>query len=169
MKSTSLWAPVFLSVIWAIVAILIQNCEDIPACLLTSEFFTVLFAGQTLIWVICESYQQSKERTSRSRPHFIISRTIRVPRNDWKWTVENKGGHAKNVKLLHLNEEQTVFKKNSFAHFDSSRFEIRTGYNHSYEARFSSERSERYFQRWKIESGECTEITHGPEPLATEE
>ena len=36
---------------------------------------------------------------------------------------------------------------------------------HSYEARFSSDRSERFRQCWEISGEKCKEITGGPERL----
>ena len=88
--------------------------------------------------------------------------------SDWEWVVENKGGDAKNIKLLNLNEKQTVDEKNSLARGESFQFTVtKISPAHSYEARFSSERSERFHQRWEIEEGKCKEITHGPESLAT--
>ena len=35
----------------------------------------------------------------------------------------------------------------------------------SYEARYSSDRSERFRQCWEIENSKCKEITEGPEQL----
>lgn len=100
-------------------------------------------------------------------PHLTLR--IASLENWWDWIVENKGGNAKNIELLNLNEEQMVKKMNSLTHDESFRFTVTAaGAAHSYEARFSSERSERFHQCWKIEEGESKEITHGPEPLATE-
>ena len=95
------------------------------------------------------------------------------------WILENKGGNALNMELLNLSEEQseeqTVYKTNCLPRNESLTFKMMTmKAAHRYEARFNSERSsERFHQRWKIEKIEgglkCKEITHGPEPLATEE
>ena len=94
--------------------------------------------------------------------------TLRIAslRNWWDWIVENKGGNAKNMELLNLNENQTVAEKNSLARGESFRFTVTTTSSaQSYEARFSSERSERFRQYWEIENDKCKEITAGPEQL----
>ena len=84
----------------------------------------------------------------------------------WLWIVENKGGHAKGIELLNRNENRRVEEKKSFAHGELFQFEISTISSvHSYEARFSSDRSERFRQSWEIEKGKCKEITEGPERL----
>jgi len=100
-------------------------------------------------------------------PHF----TLRIVSLDnwWDWVIENKGGNAKNIELCHLNEEQMLEKMNSLARNESFQFTApRIGSGHLYEARFSSERSERFRQCWEIGEGKSKEITHGPEPLTTE-
>ena len=85
--------------------------------------------------------------------------------NWWDWIVENKGGNAKNIKLLNLNKK-TVDERNSLARGESFRFTVSTiSYALSYEARFSSDRSERFRQCWEIEKGKCKEITEEPERL----
>ena len=101
-------------------------------------------------------------------PHLTL-RIISLD-NWWDWIIENKGGNAKNIELWYLNEEQMLEKMNSLARNESFQF-IATmiGSDHLYEARFSSERSERFRQRWEIGKGKSKEITHGPEPLVTEE
>ena len=84
----------------------------------------------------------------------------------WLWTVENKGGHAKGIELLNRNENRRVAEKKSLAHGELFQFEISTISSvHSYEAHFSSDRSERFRQSWEIEKGKCKEITEGPERL----
>ena len=90
--------------------------------------------------------------------------------NWWDWIIENKGGNAKNIELLwYLDEEQMLEKMNSLARNESFQFTApRIGSAYLYEARFSSERSERFRQCWEIEKGEIKEITHGPEPLVIE-
>ena len=86
--------------------------------------------------------------------------------NWWGWIVENHGGTAKNIELLNLNEKQTVDERNSLARGESFQFTVSTiSYALSYEARFSSERSEGFRQCWEIENGKCKEITAGPERL----
>ena len=86
--------------------------------------------------------------------------------NWWLWIVENKGGHAKGIELLNLNENQGVAKKNSLARGESFQFQVSEPDSvHSYEASFSSDRSERFRQCWEIEKGKCKETTKGPEPL----
>ena len=85
--------------------------------------------------------------------------------NWWDWIVENNGGNAKNIELLNLNKKQTVDERNSLASGESFRFTVPTTSSLSYEARFSSDRSERFWQCWEIEKGKCNEITEGPERL----
>ena len=81
--------------------------------------------------------------------------------------VENKGGHAKDIKLLNLNENSTVeMKLNSLARdqfFDFTVSEISSPIR--YEARFGSDRSERFHQIWEFAKGKCQGITKGPERL----
>ena len=101
-----------------------------------------------------------------SKPDLTISRSG----GPFYWTVENKGGAAKNMELLKLNEKsEVVYKLTSLARNDSFQFGTSHGDTHSYEARFSSELSEKFYQRWEIGQGKCKEITAGPESLATEE
>ena len=89
--------------------------------------------------------------------------------NWWDCIIENKGGNAKNIELWHLNKEQMLKKMNSLARDDSFQFTAPSiGSGHLYEARFISERSEKFRQCWKIEKGESKEITHGPKLLVTE-
>ena len=105
-----------------------------------------------------------------SIPHL----NIRPDPNEPQWEVENKGGNAKNIELLAFNEKnqvEVVEKRKSFARNASFYFQLpysSVGSTYSYEARFSSERSERFHQRWVISPGKCEEITNGPQPLATE-
>ena len=100
-----------------------------------------------------------------SIPHL----TIRTVRSDswWDWRIENKGGPAKDIKLLNLNESSKVeVELKSLARdqiFDFPGSEISSPFK--YEARFSSERSERFHQTWEIGNGKCREITEGPERL----
>ena len=102
-----------------------------------------------------------------SIPRLTLRKALR--HSDWEWVVENKGGDAKNIELLNLNEKQTVDERNSLAREESFQFTVtKIGPAHSYEARFSSERSERFRQCWEIGEGKYREITHGPELLATE-
>ena len=89
-----------------------------------------------------------------------------LPQGDWEWVVENKGGDAKNIELLNLNTGHTVHKRNSMARGEQFQFVVEAaGDIHSYEARFGSERSERFRQRWEIGKGNYKEVTHGPESL----
>ena len=84
----------------------------------------------------------------------------------WWWIVENKGGHAKGMELLNRNENRRIAKKNSLASGESFEFNVSTISSvHSYEARFSSDRSETFRQCWEIDRGKCKEITAGPEQL----
>ena len=70
------------------------------------------------------------------------------------------------MELLNLNEKLTINEKNSLARDEFFQFTVTTiSFAHSYEARFSSEHSERLRQSWEIGEGKCKEITHGPEPL----
>ena len=97
--------------------------------------------------------------------------TLRIVSLDnwWDWIIENKGGNAKNIELWHLKEEQMLEKMNSLARNESFQFTVtRIGSGHLYEARFISERSERFRQCWEIGEGKSKEITHGPETLAPE-
>ena len=100
-----------------------------------------------------------------SIPHL----TIRIVKSNdwWEWRVENKGGPAKNIKLLNLNESSKVeMGQKSLARdqfFDFTVSEISSPVR--YEARFSSDRSERFHQTWEIGNGKCKEITEGPERL----
>ena len=99
--------------------------------------------------------------------------TIRIMNPDEWWSgrcrcrFENKGGPAKDIKLMNLNESSTVeMELNSLARaqfFDFTVFEISSPIR--YEARFGSDRSERFHQIWEFESGKCKEITEGPERL----
>ena len=91
---------------------------------------------------------------------------IAFQENWWLWTIENKGGHAKGIELLNLNKNRRVAKKNSLARGEFFQFQVSTPSSvHSYEASFSSDRSERFRQCWEIEKGKCKEITEGPERL----
>ena len=182
MTSTSFWVMVSLSILYGIVAILLScgsdgwsffntgnlaELEDCAAALFTIDFLTVLFTPLTFLWILYGYYQQSKERASRSRPH--LSLRIASPENWWDWIAENKGGAATNMELLNLNEKQRVAERNSLARYEFLQFTVPTNSSaQSYEARFSSERSERFRQCWEIGEGKCKEITHGPEPLGTE-
>ena len=102
-----------------------------------------------------------------SIPHLTLR--IASPGNDWDWIVENKGGHAKSIELIELlnrKEKRRIAEKNSLARGESFRFTVSTiSYALSYEARYSSDRSERFRQCWEIENGKCKEITEGPERL----
>ena len=101
-------------------------------------------------------------------PHLTLR--IVLLNNWWEWIIENKGGNAKNIELFNLNEEQMLKKINFLARNESFQFRAtKIGSGRLYEARFSSERSERFRQCWKIEKGESQEITYGPELLTTEE
>ncbi len=85
-------------------------------------------------------------------------------------TVENKRGNAKSIELWNLDKGEMIKEMNSLAREES--FDVmvdRLDFVHLYEARFSSESSKRFRQRWEIERGESKEITHGPEPLGIEE
>lgn len=104
-----------------------------------------------------------------SMPHLTIR--IMEPNEWWngRWRcrAENKGGPAKDIKLLNLNESSKVeMAPNSLARdqsFDFIVFEISGPVR--YEARFRSDRSERFHQTWEIGKGKCREITEGPERL----
>ena len=85
--------------------------------------------------------------------------------NWWDWIVENNGGNARNIELSILNKKQTIDARNSLARGESFRFTVPTTSSLSYEARFNSDRSERFRQCWEIEKGKCKEITEGPERL----
>ena len=94
--------------------------------------------------------------------------TLRLasPGHAWYWIIENKGGTAQNLELANLKEKQTVDERNSLARDECFQFEVSTiGHVHSYEARFSSDRSERFRQCREIDGEKCKEITGGPERL----
>ena len=111
--------------------------------------------------------EQVKADLRDTMPHLTL-RIVSL-NNWWDWIIENKGGNAKNIELWYLNEEQMLEKINSLACNESFQFTaMRIGSACLYEVRFSSERSERFRQRWEIGEGKPKEITHGPEPLATE-
>ena len=102
-----------------------------------------------------------------SIPHLTLR--IASPEDWWDWIVENKGGNAKNMELLTLSEKQMVAERNSLARDEFFRFTVSTiSFAHSYEARFSSERSERFRQCWEIDEGKCKEITEGPQQWLNE-
>ena len=112
-----------------------------------------------------------QEQVTADLRNTIPHLTLRIAslENWWDWVVENKGGNARNIELWDLNEEQMVEKMNSLARDESFQFAvIAIRSTRLYEARFSSERSEGFRQCWEIGEGESKEITHGPEPLATE-
>ena len=154
-------------------------------------FFTPLAFG----WLVYGYLQQSKElrlqreelsltRNQLGKQTELLQEQVKADLRDtiphltlrmvshmdwWVWVIENKGGNAKNIELLDLSKKQMVEKINSLARDESFQFRansIRSA--HLYEARFSSERSERFRQCWEIGEGKSKEITHGPEPLATE-
>lgn len=109
-----------------------------------------------------------QEQVTADHRHSIPHLTLRIAsaRDWWVWIVENKGGNAHNVELLNLSERQTVDERNSLAPDEFFRFQVSTiRAMRSYEARFSSDRSERFRQCWEIEKGKCKEITEGPERL----
>ena len=86
-----------------------------------------------------------QEQVTADYQESIPRLTLRIasPVNHWDWIIENKGGGAKNIELLNLNERQTVEERNSLARDESFRFTVETiSATHSYEARFGSERSE---------------------------
>jgi len=100
-------------------------------------------------------------------PHLTLR--IASPEDWWEWIIENKGGNAKNIELWDRNEEQMLKKVNSLARNEFFQFTAtRISSAHLYEARFSSERPERFHQFWEIGEGKSKEITHGPESLTTE-
>ncbi|MDE2924939.1 MAG: hypothetical protein OXT71_00890 [Acidobacteriota bacterium] len=109
-----------------------------------------------------------QEQVTADHQHSIPRLTLRIalPGNWWDWKVENKGGNAKNVELLNLNEGHTVDERNSLAPDEFFQLQVpRISSVLSYEARFSSDRSERFRQCWEIEKGKCKEITEGPERI----
>ena len=111
-----------------------------------------------------------QEQVAVDRQSSIPRLTLRIvnPENWWDWILENKGGNAKNVQLTNLGEKQVIEERNTMPRNDSFPFTL-TGSSDRYEALFSSERSERFRQCWKIREGNYKEITRGPEPLGAEE
>ena len=111
--------------------------------------------------------EQVKADLRNTIPHLTLQ--IVSLDNWWDWIIENKGGNAKNIELWNLNEEKMLERINSLARDDSFQFTATSiGSDHLYEARFSSERSEKFRQCWEIGEGKSKEITHGPETLAAE-
>ncbi len=112
-----------------------------------------------------------QEQVTADHQDSIPRLTIRIARHEdwWDWMVENKGGNAKNVELLNLNEKQVICERNSLARNDYFQFTVTDVSSIPYEARFSSERSERFRQCWVMGEGICKETTHGPELMGTEE
>ena len=108
-----------------------------------------------------------QEQVTADHQDSIPRLTLRIasPEDWWCWIVENKGGNAKNMELLNLNEKQTVDERNSLACDEFFRFAVAASSATHYEARFSSERSERFRQCWEIGEGKCKEITEGPQRL----
>ena len=101
-----------------------------------------------------------------SIPHLTIR--IASPENWWDWIVENKGGVAKNVELWNLDLEQKVAERNSLASNESFPYTVAKTDPAQYEARFSSDGSERFRQCWKMGEGKCKQITQGPERISTQ-
>ena len=156
-----------------------------------SGFFTPLAFGWLVYGYILQSRELSLQRKELSLTRKQLGKqtellqeqvtadlrdtiphlTLRIisPQNWWDWIVENKGGNAKNIELRELNEEQILEKMNSLARYEFFQFTATgIGSANLYEARFSSERSERFRQCWEIREGKSKEITDGPEPLMTE-
>ena len=109
-----------------------------------------------------------QEQVIAGYQHSIPRLTLRIasPGNAWDWIIENKGGNAQNIKLLNLSENQTVDERNSLARDECFQFQASAVRPvHSYEARFSSARPERFRQCWEIRDETCKEITEGPERL----
>ena len=98
-----------------------------------------------------------------SIPHLIVR--IASVEDWWDWIVENKGGEAKNVELWNLDLKQKVDERNSLASNESILVTVPNTYRAQYEARFSSDRSERFRQCWEIGEGKCKQITPGPERI----
>ena len=98
-----------------------------------------------------------------SIPHLIVR--IASVEDWWAWIVENKGGEAKNVELWNLDLKQKVDERNSLASNESILVTVPNTYRAQYEARFSSDRSERFRQCWEIGEGKCKQITPGPERI----
>lgn len=115
-----------------------------------------------------EQTELLREQVTADHQHSMPHLTLRVAAcgNDWDWIVENKGGNAKSIELLNNDNRQTVNKSNSLARGESFRFTVWTiDRTLSYEAHYSSDRSERFRQCWEITNGKCKEITEGPEQL----
>ena len=109
-----------------------------------------------------------QEQVTADYQDFIPRLALRIALSEgwWWWIIENKGGHAKGIELLNLDENRRVEEKNSLARGEFLQFQVSTISSvHSYEARFSSDRSERFRQCWEIDGNKCKEITEGPERL----
>ena len=159
------------------------------------DFLAGLFTPLAFLWLVYGYFLQSKElrlqrkelsltrdqlgkqtellqeQVTADLRDIIPHLTLRIGSHEdwWVWIVENKGGNARNIELWDLNEEEMVEKMNSLARDESFQFSVIAARStRLYEARFSSDRLEKFRQCWKIEGGESKEITHGPEPLATE-
>ena len=98
MKHTGIVVMGGVSIFYMVVAILLflgsnawslfrtGSLKELGAPLFTAEFFTVLFAPLTFLWVLYGYFQQSKELAHRSRPHLTLRK--RCPEGDWHWIVE---------------------------------------------------------------------------------
>ena len=155
------------------------------------DFLAGVFTPLAFGWLVCGYLLQSKELRLQ-REELALTRkqlgkqtellqeqvtadsqgsiprlTLRIasPENWWCWIVENKGGNAKNMELLNLNEKQTIEERNYLARDEFFRFRVTTSSSSHYEVRFSSECSERFRQCWEIGDGKYKEITEGPEQL----
>lgn len=197
MKFSNSWIIVGLSILY-IVAILFFRGNDAWELLKVGnlnelgDFLAGLFTPLAFFWLVYGYFLQSKElRLQRKElsltrdqlgkqtellqkadsrdiiPHL----TLRIGSHEdwWVWIVENKGGNARDIELWDLNEEEMIEKMNSLARDEFFQFSvIAVRSTRLYEARFSSDRLERFRQCWEIGEGEYKEITYGPEPLATE-
>lgn len=99
-----------------------------------------------------------------SIPHMVIR--LVSPGHWWRWIVENKGGHAKDMELWNRTEHRRIIQKKSFPRGESVRFNVLTiSSAHIYEVRFISIHSEGFRQGWEINGDKYKEITKGPEWL----
>lgn len=160
------------------------------------DFLTGFFTPLAFLWLVYGYLLQSKElslqrkeleltreqlgkqtdllqeQVAVDRQSSIPRLTLRIvdPENWWDWIMENKGGDAKDVQLAqlsNLNKRQVIHERNTMPHNDSFQFTLGDAGSNRYEVDFSSERSERFRQCWRIGEGSYEEITHGPEPLET--
>lgn len=109
--------------------------------------------------------EQGRAESARHRPYLTMRFNGRTERSV-QWKVENTGGNVQNLELS-TNNERIKNIKDFLPQGGSFTFTTEiSDCVHSYEARFSSDRSERFCQYWEIGPGsKYKELTNGPTPL----